>query len=241
MKIIITGGASGLGKAITRKIALTFPEYELFITFNNSEACAIKLRNEFKNVSIMKCNFCNNNEVDAFVSEIGVIAPDVLINNSYTGSFLGKHFYKTNPYDFKMSFEQNILPLIKITNRSIQCFRKKHFGKIINISSAALTGSPPVGSSVYAANKAYLEALSRSWAIENISYNITSNCIAPSMMVTPFTASFDERIVEEVIAKHPLKQLLSIEEVADTVLFFLQASQHINGIVFLMNAGINVR
>jgi NAD(P)-dependent dehydrogenase (short-subunit alcohol dehydrogenase family) len=241
MKLIVTGGASGLGESITRRIASAYPDSDLHITFNDSQANAIKLSTEFKNITAHKCNFSNIVEVDKFVSEISVINPDVLINNAYTSHFLGKHFHKTLPEDYITGFEQDLLPLIKLTGESIRCFRKKKFGKIINISTAALVGKPSVGSSMYIANKAYLEALSRSWATENIGFNITSNCIAPSMMATSLTNGMDERLLNEIVSHHPLKQLLPIDDVADAVLFFIRSSQHINGTILTMNAGMDLR
>jgi 3-oxoacyl-[acyl-carrier protein] reductase len=241
MKILVTGGASGLGESITRRIASACPEYDLHITYNNSQSNAIKLATEFKNITAHKCNFSNIVEVDEFVSEISSINPDVLINNANTSPFLGKHFHKSLPEDYLTGFEHCILPLIKITGESIRCFRKKKFGKIINISTAALVGKPPVGSSVYIANKAYLEALSRSWATENISSNITSNCIAPSMMATSLTNGIDERVLNEIVSNHPLKKLLPVDDVADAVLFFIRSSQHTNGTILTMNAGMDLR
>jgi NAD(P)-dependent dehydrogenase (short-subunit alcohol dehydrogenase family) len=241
MKIIITGGASGLGEAITRRIASACPDSDLHITYNNSQSNAIKLSTEFKNITSHKCNFSNIVEVDKFVAQINGINPDVLINNANTTPFLQKHFHKSKPEDYLAGFENDILPLIKITGESILCFRKKKFGKIINISTAALVGKPPVGSSVYIANKAYLEALSRSWATENIGSNITSNCIAPSMMATSLTNGIDERLLNGIVSNHPLKQLLPVNDVADTVLFFILSSQNINGAILTLNAGMDIR
>lgn len=241
MKIIITGGASGLGEAITRLIAVTIHDCEILITFNNSNTNALLLKSVFKNVHIQKCDFCESDEVAAFVTRIIDFNPDVLINNGYSGPFLSKHFHKSSSNEFIASFEQNIIPLIDITRQSILCFRKKKFGKIINISTAALVGKPPVGASEYTANKAYIEALSRSWATENIAFNITSNCISPSIMATTLTAKMDARLIEDIVTKHPLKKLLTVYEVAETVLFFLRSPQHINGIVLPMNAGTDLR
>lgn len=78
---------------------------------------------------------------------------------------------------------------------------------------------PPIGSSTYIANKAYLEKLTKVWAIENSKFNITSNSISPSFMQTKLTSEIDERIIEQIISNHPLKKLLTVDEVAETVLF----------------------
>ncbi|HWJ91875.1 MAG TPA: SDR family oxidoreductase, partial [Flavisolibacter sp.] len=62
-----------------------------------------------------------------------------------------------------------------------------------------------------------------------IGFNITANTVSPSFMKTPLHDGLDERVVEEMEKKHPLKKLLTTEEVADVVQFLVTASQHING------------
>jgi NAD(P)-dependent dehydrogenase (short-subunit alcohol dehydrogenase family) len=237
MNIIVTGGASGLGGAITKKLADTYPDSRILITFCNSSTKALELQTQYANIEIVKCDFSHIEEVEAFTEAINSFNPDILINNSYHGAFIRKHFHKEYAEDFLKSYNENIIPVIKITSSALKCFRKKKFGKIINISTSALSGRAPAGTSIYTANKAYIEALSRSWASENISCNITSNCIAPSMMNTSMISGLDERIINEIIEKNPLGRLLLPGEVADVVIFLIRASQHINGITLTMNTG----
>jgi NAD(P)-dependent dehydrogenase (short-subunit alcohol dehydrogenase family) len=161
---------------------------------------------------------------------------DVVVNNAVT-SLNKNHFHKIESHDFLLSFQNNILPTLQITQECIKIFRKKKFGKIINIASSYVINKPPMGLSEYVANKAYLISMSNSWAIENIRFNITSNSISPTYMQTQFTSETDERIVEEMIKNHALKKLLTTEEVADNVLYFVNCTQHINGVNLLINAG----
>jgi NAD(P)-dependent dehydrogenase (short-subunit alcohol dehydrogenase family) len=139
--------------------------------------------------------------------------------------------------DFVNSFAANVVPVIRITQGAIRHFRTKKAGKIINILTSYLVGTPPAGSAEYTANKAYLEALSRSWAAENARFNITSNNIYPSFMRTGLTADVDQRLIDIMERKHPLKRLLQPEEVAEAVHFLAGASQHINGVGIVMDAG----
>ena len=133
------------------------------------------------------------------------------------------------------------MPTISITQAAIGVFRKKKFGKIITILTSALTNTPPIGSSVYIANKAYLQQLTKVWANENIKFNITSNSVSPAFMLTKLTNSTDERIVEQITNNHPLKQLLTTDEVADSVIFLVNSTQQLNGIDLLINAGLNIK
>ena len=60
-------------------------------------------------------------------------------------------------------------------------------------------------------------------------------------MQTNLTANVDERVIEQIKDSHPLKQILLVEEVANTVLFLVKASSQINGIDIVMNAGLNLK
>lgn len=60
-------------------------------------------------------------------------------------------------------------------------------------------------------------------------------------MQTNLTASMDERIVEQIRESHPLKKLLTVEEVADAILFLINSSSHINGIDLVINAASDIK
>ncbi|MCF8448412.1 MAG: SDR family oxidoreductase [Taibaiella sp.] len=238
MNILLTGGASGLGAAIVAALAADNSN-TIYFTYAKSVDAAKETEKLHTNVRAIYCDFSDLESVDALIAKLPEVNPDIIINNA-NGAINKEHFYKTERSVFLSSFEQNIIPAVFITQECIKVFRKKKFGKIINILTSSLAGKPPVGYSEYAANKAYLLSMSKSWASELIRYNITSNSISPSFMLTGITADTDERIVDQIIQEHPLKKLLTTREVAETVLFFTRSSQHINGVNMLMNAGSEI-
>ena len=239
MKILITGGASGLGRAITEKLAM-LDGAEVFITYNSSAKDASELEGKYKNIKAVKCNFSNSSDVTELTYLIQKEGIDVLVNNAYSTKIDKNYFHKTGVDVFVNGFKQNILSVIQVTQAAINVFRKKKFGKIITVLSATLANKPPMGYSEYTANKAYLLSLSKSWAGENAAFNITSNCVSPAFMQTAITADTDERVVEEMQNNHPLKKLLTISEVADVVAFLCNSSQQINGVNIPVNAAQNV-
>lgn len=239
MKILITGGSSGLGKAIVTTLSI-IPENVIYFTYNKHSEEAENIIFEKGNVFAIKCDFTNFLDVVELEKIIPTLDLDVLINNAYVGSPQDTYFHKTNPESIQRSFENNILPTVRITQSAISGFRKKKFGKIINILTAYLVNLPPIGFSIYAANKAYLLQLSKSWSREYSKYNITSNCISPEFMQTNFSSFVDERIVEQMQTGHPLKKLLTPEEVADSVVFLVNASQQVNGVHIVINAAQNI-
>ena len=239
MKILITGGASGLGEAITRRLAVD-PENHVYFTFHHSEKNAKMIDGEFKNATSVHCNFQDQSDINLLQNKIGEIDIDVLINNAYTGDFILSHFHKTAVGDFLTSFESNILPVISITQSAIDLFRKKRSGKIITVLTSLLSGTAPIGSSVYAANKAYLAELSKAWANENKKFNISSNTVSPSLMVTGLTDKLDERLLEQMAEQEPEKKLLTVEEAANAVFWFVNAPQEITGMNKLLKPGGHV-
>jgi 3-oxoacyl-[acyl-carrier protein] reductase len=240
MNILITGGASGLGEAITRKLAKD-SENVVYFTFNSSVSNAENLKKEFQNLIPIKCDFKDRDSVSALTDQISNLDLDILINNAYTGEPVKTHFNKIRVEEFSAEFNHNILPTVLLTQSAINGFRKKKSGKIITILTSFLLNTPPSGAAVYVANKAYLGSLVKSWATENAKFNITSNSVSPSFMISNFTKDVDERVLEQMVENHPLKRILTLDEVADTVHFLANASSHINGADIVINAGMNVK
>jgi 3-oxoacyl-[acyl-carrier protein] reductase len=237
MNIIVTGGASGLGLEITKKLLST--GHKVFFTYNRSAETARSIEKEYTNAKGFFCDYSDKTSVDNFVNEIASIDPDILINNAIT-KVETKHFHKMNAQQFMDGFANNLIPAIQITQNAIMCFRKKKFGKIINILSSYIINRPPVGLSEYNASKSYLYALHRSWVAENSNFNITSNCISPSFMQTPMNNDVDSRIIENMVENTPLKKILTTTEVAETVQFFVDCSQQINGQNLYINQGADI-
>lgn len=240
MNILVTGGASGLGEAITRTLSEVSGN-KVFFTYSKSKEKAEKIIAQYNNSVAIKCDFSLASDLQALTHKLLEMDIDVLVNNAYASQINERHFHKIAADDFLQDFQRNIIPTIEITQAAIKVFRKKKKGKIITILTSFLVNVPPIGLSIYLANKAYIEKLTKVWAHEYSKFNIVSNSVSPSFMQTGLTSEVDERIIEQMITNHPLKRLVSVAEVAESVLFLTTASSHINGIDLLMNAGNNIK
>ena len=235
MNFLITGGASGLGYAITKAIADSFPDSQVFFTFSSSVASAKELEEKRMNLHSIKCDFRDKKDVEDLCLFIEKSEIDVLINNAIT-KLDKQYFHKTNKENFVESFNDDVVSTLEITRSFINKARERKYGKIITILTAALKNFPPIGWSIYTSNKAYILQMHKSWATENKAFNITSNCISPDFMHTPLNNDTDERVIENMIKTHPLKKLLTVEEVANVVLFLCNSSSQLNGQNIVLNS-----
>lgn len=236
MNILVTGGASGLGLTITKTLAKKIPGAFIYFTYFSSEETKALLEAEFSNVKGMKCNFREQADIAALQDFIKTGEIEILINNALTG-LEKQYFHKLTAEDLTSAFKNDVLSVLLITGSFIQSARKRKSGKIITILTAALEQMPPIGWSIYTANKNYLLSMHRSWVAENRSFNITSNCVSPDFMATPLHKDVDERVIENIVDKHPLKKILTPEETAEVVLFLCGASVQLNGQNIILNAG----
>lgn len=209
----------------------------VWFTWFRSEEKAVAMEEKHPNTKGIRCDFTSPDSVGELTETIAGLPLEALVNNAMTG-MTKKHFHKMEAAEWSDSFQKNILPTLRITQAAVGVFRKQKAGKIVTILSAALAGKPPVGWSEYVAGKAYLLAMSKSWATEFGKYGITSNCVSPSFMLTDLHADTDERVVEELIKNAPLQKLLTPEETADAVHFLLHYSQQMNGANLLINQGM---
>jgi NAD(P)-dependent dehydrogenase (short-subunit alcohol dehydrogenase family) len=234
MNILITGGSSGLGKAVVEALAADEAN-TVYFTWRARQGDSDALCARFPNARAYELDLTRRESLDGFLAAMDAMNIDALVNNAYCGLPQGTHFHKTRPEDFLTEFASNLVPTIEITQKALEGFRRKKFGKTINVLSACLINLPPASYAIYSANKAYLQQLSKVWNKEYARYNITSNCVLPEYMKTSFSQT-DERVVEQMEASHPLKKLLTPEETAEVVKFLVYAHQQVNGVMLPVNA-----
>lgn len=228
MNILITGGSSGLGRALVERLSRDDGDHVIF-TYRSDKETAGSLCASRVNVDRVRCDFTHPEDIEGLIARLPNWDIDVLINNAWVGSPNGTYFHKTAIEDFNAAFQRNVIPVVRLAQAAITLFRKKKRGKIINVMTSYLLDLPPMGFSVYTATKAYIHQLSKCWCKENQRFNITCNCVMPDYMQTGF-ADVDERVIEQMRSAHPLRQLLRPEEVAEAVDFLVKASGQVNGV-----------
>lgn len=239
MNILITGGNSGLGKATVELLA---GKHKVYFSYLPIEICtqeAQEITKKLRNTEAYPLNFCEEESVNAFCEKIKGLDIDVLVNCAYAGKAMGNHFLKTPAEDYLTTFQNNVVPTIRITQTCLEGMKKRRYGKIINIITSYVMDTPPTGFSVYACTKAYLRQLSKTISKELGRFNITSNCLLPEYMNTNFGKVEDFQL-EQMTAAHPLKQLLQPEEVAQIIDHIINSSQQLNGVEIPINAAQHI-
>lgn len=225
-KVILTGGSSGIGKAIN--IFLLEKGYEVLFTYCHSEESAKEIERKFPGAKAFHIDFTSGEQLENFMTAMESFDPDILINNYYNGTFIDTYFHKTDTDKFLDDFKNNIIPVLQVSQKVINIFRKKKQGRIINILSSSLV-SPAMGTSVYNSNKAYILQMSKSWALENVKFGITCNSVSPSFISTDFHKNMDERMKETILAGYPLKDHLEAGEVSNIIDLCINGGKHFNG------------
>jgi len=239
MNILITGGSSGLGAAITSLCCRVFADAHVFFSYHSSQRAAEEIEIEYANAKKVNCNFKNEESITSLCVFIQDHNIDILINNAFTG-LQQQYFHKSPSESFSQSFNENVVPVLKITQAFIIAARKRKSGKIITVLSSFVDNTPPLGLSSYIAEKNYLLAMHKSWAVENAQFKITSNCISPGFMLTTLNAATDERILETMITHHPLKALLEPAIVAETIITLIKSNAYLNGQNIFINSSLSI-
>ena len=99
MNIVITGGSSGLGKALVELCAATADNHVVF-TYCRHKDNALALTEQFNNVEAIAVDFSLTDQVESLAERLADMQVDILVNNAYAGHAQGVHFHKTAPEDF---------------------------------------------------------------------------------------------------------------------------------------------
>lgn len=219
-KVLITGGATGIGKAT----ALLFKQkgYDVFITYNQSEP-------DFDGITKIKCNLENENEIIELFNQITSI--DVLVNN--VGISLIKQVNDTTAEEYDKIMRINARSYFLCSREAVKLMLKSHSGAIVNVSSmwGQLGASCEIA---YSMSKAAVIGLSRSLAQEFAPSGITVNCVCPGIIDTRMNSMFEKSELEEEV---PIGRLGTAEEVADAI-YFLSQNKYITSQILGVNGGI---
>jgi len=220
---VITGGGSGIGKAI----AVTFAArgaavHVLELTTEAGADTAATIKAAGGSVTVHACNVANKDEVNKVFASIGAI--DILLNNAGV-AHIGKA--DTTPEaDFDRVMSINVKGVYHCIAAAIPGFRANGSGVIINMASiAAWVGL--ADRFVYSTAKGAVMAMTLSVAKDYMHENIRCNSISPARVHTPFVDGFiaknypgkEAEMFEKLSASQPIGRMAQPNEVAALALY----------------------
>ncbi|HHW99921.1 MAG TPA: 3-oxoacyl-[acyl-carrier-protein] reductase [Acholeplasmataceae bacterium] len=237
---IVTGGATGIGRAIVQKLASLGAT--VVINYNSSKTASEELVNELTSqghtVDCIQANVSKFAEAEKLINytveKFGRV--DILVNNA--GITRDNLIMRMNEEDFDQVIEVNLKGVWNLSKHVSRVMMKQRSGKIINISSVvAIMGN--VGQSNYCASKAGVIGLTKSLARELAKRNITVNAVAPGFIKTKMTDVLDEKIVDQIANNIPLSRLGEPSDIANVVAFLASPlADYITGQVLNVDGGL---
>ncbi len=245
MLALVTGGAKGIGRAISLELAKN--NFDVAINFNSSEDAAKDLLNEISalnnqvKAAIFKADVSNFEQVEKMFDEIKneFNAPvQVLVNNA--GITRDNLIMRMKIEDWENVINSNLNSAFYCVKAAIREMLKAKYGRIINIASiSGLIGNP--GQANYSASKAGIIGLTKSIAREYASKNITANAVAPGIIETDMTRKMPDNAKDFILKQVPAGVTGEPEDVAKAVAFLAsENAKYITGQVLAVDGGLTM-
>jgi len=193
---IITGAASGMGKAMAKGYAKEGASVVIAdLDADAATAVAESINSDGGHAIAIKYDVTDIQQsrdlVDSTVDKYGQL--DILVNNA--GVIVVSPIEDVTPEDWDLIFDVNAKGLFFLSQIACVPMRKQSSGKIINMASGAgRTGG--ADAAAYSASKATVMSITRCFAMAMGAYNVNVNGIAPGLVRTPFWDKLDDEFVK---------------------------------------------
>lgn len=231
---IVTGGAKGLGQAMC----------ELFAE-EGAQVIAVdmmELTYSHPNVEFYKLNVTSSEDVNKFADYVFAKhgKADILVNNA--GITRDAMTRKMSDEQFDLVISVNLKGVFNMTRAFGPKMEELGYGSIINISSVVgVYGN--IGQANYAASKAGVIGMSKSWAKEfaRKGANVRCNAIAPGYIMTDMMKTIPEDLLRKFADLTMLKRLGQPHEIAYAALYLAsEESSYVTGQVLEVNGGMRL-
>jgi len=247
---LVTGAASGIGRAIAFKFAEHGAMVHL-MDFNDfaGDQAAKEIESNGGQAIFHKCDVTNQQDVINVVKSINnKMSIDLLLNNA--GIAHVGNLENTKEEDFDRLYKVNIKGVYNCMLACIPLMKENGGGVILNMASIA--GSKAVAERfAYSMTKGAVISMTYSVAQDYINDGIRCNCISPARIHTPFVDNFieenyqgkEKEIFEKLAKSQPLRRMGRPEEVAALALFICSdEASFITGVDYPIDGGfINLK
>ena len=239
---LVTGASRGIGQAIA--IALAKSGATVIGTATTQTGAqaisqALALSDEIKNPGQgMVLNVTDVNACDQIIENIvkDFVGLHILVNNA--GITQDQLAMRMKDEDWDNVIQTNLSAVFRLSRAVLRPMMRAKGGRIINVTSiVGHMGNP--GQANYAAAKAGVAGMSRSFAREIGSRNITVNCVAPGFIDTDMTRALSEEQQNALKVNIPLGRLGEADDVANAVVFLASdQAGYVTGTTLHVNGGL---
>ncbi|PYQ95312.1 MAG: beta-ketoacyl-ACP reductase [Acidobacteria bacterium] len=245
--VVVTGGATGLGRAV----ALEFAQAGCGVAFNYLElpgrdvgAQALLTETAIKALGVpcysALCDVRKMTSVEQFIAEVKGKLGGVhyLINNA--GITHDGALWRLTEEAWQEVIETNVSGAFNCIHSVAPLLRGQRFGKIVNVASHQAF-RPGFGIANYAASKAALIGLTKAAAVDLGSAGINVNAVAPGFVKTELLTQLPREVLERAEHESVLGRVAEPEDVSRVILFLCsEAARHITGQVIIVDGGLTL-
>jgi 3-oxoacyl-[acyl-carrier protein] reductase len=238
----VTGAAQGIGSAIAESMLASGRNVVLVDRDGDgAEAVAARLDPGGEHTHVLAVDLRDAEATAAaFAAALAVWdGVEVLVNNA---AILGNtSLWELTIEEWDSVLDTNLRAVFVLARAAGEQMRQRGSGRIINIASLAGQTARPSGTA-YAASKAGVVALTRSFALELSPHGVTVNAIAPGMTDTPMVRGVSDETRERLLAGVPTGRLVEPDELAALVRFLAsEEAASITGATYDVNGGALMR
>lgn len=191
-RAIVTGGASGIGKAVAERLVAEGVEV-VAADIDPSADLVLDVTGEIPDLG----------PVDILVNSAGVVGPN-------------KPLWETGDDEWARTFDINVGGIFRMCRAVVPGMVERGWGRIVNIASiAGKEGNPNL--SAYSASKAAVIGLTKSLGKELATTGVLVNAIAPAVIETPMNAATAPEVLQRLVSLIPMRRLGQATEVAELV------------------------
>jgi len=237
---VVTGGGKGIGRTIAESFVAAGAEKVYACDVDDAALAAVE--KEVSGLKGVMLDVTDPEAIRSFVKEVsesdGRI--DVLINNA--GITKDSLIHKMDDEAWEAVISINLKGSFNMAREIGPLMMQQGSGSIVNISSiVGLDGN--MGQTNYAATKAGVVAMAKSWAREFARKGaaVRANAVAPGFINTPMIETVPDKLIENFTSRTSLKRLGEVQEVANAVTFLASdAASFITGQVLRVDGGFSL-
>ncbi|GAA4271860.1 3-oxoacyl-ACP reductase FabG [Aquimarina gracilis] len=236
---IVTGGARGIGKAVSSLFAKEGASVIIWDLLDEGVETAKSINNEVGTAEFTKISVTDKAAIEAEAKRIhkkyGKI--DILINNA--GITKDRTLHKMSEEEWDAVIDVNLKGVFLCTQVVSQYMKEAGYGRIVSAASnVGLRGN--FGQTNYSATKAGVIAMSKTWTMELGKYGITANALAPGFTLTEMTGQIPKEHIEGIKSQIPLKKAALPIDIAYGYLYLASdEASYVSGICLTIDGGIS--